>query len=177
VLNVLIADSQDTVQETLMPLLQAEFGELLVHEVRNSNELLGGVKDGKWDVIVLDVLMPGQDVVEILKQVRQRDPKMPVLIITDISEARHVLRARMAGVAAMAQSTNDRLLSRHKALSAREYQVFCLIAQGKTIKGIAYDLLVSAKTVATYLARIKEKTGFENHVDIARYAFQNRLVK
>ena len=65
----------------------------------------------------------------------------------------------------------------HKLLSPRELEVFLMIANGKAVKEIAFDLSVSAKTVATYLKRIRDKTGLESHVDIARYALQNNLVQ
>ena len=65
----------------------------------------------------------------------------------------------------------------HKKLSERELEIFCLIARGLAVKEIAADLSLSDKTVATYLARIREKTGLSNHVVIARYALQHRLVE
>jgi two-component system, NarL family, invasion response regulator UvrY len=65
----------------------------------------------------------------------------------------------------------------HEALSQRELEVFCEIARGKAVKQIAYDLSVSAKTGGTYIARIREKTGLESYVEIARYALQNKLVE
>lgn len=64
----------------------------------------------------------------------------------------------------------------HEDLSARELEVFCRIARGQAVKEIGYALNLSNKTVATYLARIREKTGLNGHVDMARYALQHRLV-
>lgn len=70
----------------------------------------------------------------------------------------------------------DASASPHETLSRRELQVFCLIARGKGVKEVAFDLSVSAKTVATYISRIREKTGLTNYVDIARYAIRHKLV-
>ncbi len=64
----------------------------------------------------------------------------------------------------------------HHALSDRELAVFIRIAQGRTVKEIAADLHISDKTVATYLARIRTKTGINSHVEIARYAIHHKLV-
>jgi two-component system invasion response regulator UvrY len=64
----------------------------------------------------------------------------------------------------------------HEALSEREMEVFRRIALGSAIKEIGFELGLSNKTVATYLARIREKTGLNGHVEIARYALQHRLV-
>ena len=64
----------------------------------------------------------------------------------------------------------------HELLSDRERQIFIAVALGRTIKEIGFALGLSDKTVATYLARIREKTGLLSHVDIARYALKNGLV-
>ena len=64
----------------------------------------------------------------------------------------------------------------HDRLSERELEVFRLIAVGFSIKEIALQVSLSEKTVATYLARIREKTGLNSHVDIARYALHRGLV-
>src|SRR5206468_13121465 len=61
----------------------------------------------------------------------------------------------------------------HHDLSERELDIFRRIALGRAIKEIGFDLGLSEKTVATYLARIREKTGLTSHVEIARYALKN----
>jgi len=57
-----------------------------------------------------------------------------------------------------------------EALSHREYQVFQLIATGHSVASIAEQLSLSPNTVSTYRARICEKTGARNDVEIALYA-------
>jgi DNA-binding NarL/FixJ family response regulator len=60
-------------------------------------------------------------------------------------------------------------------LSNRELQVLRMIASGKSIKEIASDLALSAKTVATYRSRIAEKMGLSSNVELTRYAMQHHL--
>ncbi|HYO79417.1 MAG TPA: response regulator transcription factor [Thermoanaerobaculia bacterium] len=64
----------------------------------------------------------------------------------------------------------------HDDLSAREFQVFRLIADGKSITEIADLLHVSVKTVSTYRTRIVAKTGFRTNADIIAYAIRNGLL-
>jgi two-component system, NarL family, invasion response regulator UvrY len=64
----------------------------------------------------------------------------------------------------------------HSTLSARENQIMCLIASGRTVSQIARDLSLSVKTVSTHRTRILSKMNLRNNADIARYATQNRLV-
>jgi DNA-binding NarL/FixJ family response regulator len=65
----------------------------------------------------------------------------------------------------------------HKELSDREYQVLCLIAQGRSTKEIAQDLFLSENTVGTYRARILEKMNMASTAELIRYALKNRLVE
>ena len=64
----------------------------------------------------------------------------------------------------------------HELLSDREFQVLRMIASGKSVKEIAEELSLSAKTVSTYRARILEKMGMKTTVQLIRYAFKAQLV-
>jgi len=63
----------------------------------------------------------------------------------------------------------------HKILSDREYQVFILIAQGKSLTEIASELNLSVKTISTYRARITEKTALSTNYSISHYCVQHGL--
>ena len=64
----------------------------------------------------------------------------------------------------------------HENLSNREFQILCLIAEGKTPKGIADELCISEKTVSTYRSRILEKMEISTNSGLTRYALENHLV-
>ncbi|MDQ5988292.1 MAG: Response regulator UvrY [Syntrophus sp. SKADARSKE-3] len=68
----------------------------------------------------------------------------------------------------------DRLI--HQRLSNREYQIFCLIASGKTVGDIAHELFLSAKTVSTHRVHILEKMRMKNNAELTNYAIKNSLV-
>lgn len=61
----------------------------------------------------------------------------------------------------------------HERLSQREYQVFRLLSQGRSVGEIAEQLSLSSNTVSTYRARILDKTGVRNDVELALYAVQH----
>ena len=63
----------------------------------------------------------------------------------------------------------------HERLSHREYQVFRLLAAGRSVGEIAEQLVLSSNTVSTYRARILEKTGVRNDVELALYAVREGL--
>jgi two-component system, NarL family, invasion response regulator UvrY len=66
---------------------------------------------------------------------------------------------------------------RHSVLSEREFQIFCKLAEGKSVSEIAAKLFLSVKTVSTYRARILEKMGMKTNADITYYAIKNSLVQ
>jgi DNA-binding NarL/FixJ family response regulator len=63
----------------------------------------------------------------------------------------------------------------HERLSHREYQVFHLLAAGRSVGEIAEQLVLAPNTVSTYRARILEKTGVRNDVELALYAVRQNL--
>jgi len=64
----------------------------------------------------------------------------------------------------------------HERLSDREYQVFRMMASGKSTREIAAELSLSVKTIGTYRARIFEKMEMRTNAHLAAYAVRNRLV-
>lgn len=65
----------------------------------------------------------------------------------------------------------------HDALSSRELAVLRSVAQGRSVKQIAHELSIGEKTVATYIGRIRQKTGLHNNVDMTRYALRHHLIE
>lgn len=65
----------------------------------------------------------------------------------------------------------------HEGLSDREFQVLLLIASGRSVREIAEELALSAKTVSTYRARLLMKMGMRNSAELTHYAFRHRLVE
>jgi two-component system, NarL family, invasion response regulator UvrY len=63
-----------------------------------------------------------------------------------------------------------------KRLSEREYEVFCMIARGKTVTIIATELGLSVKTISTYRRRVLEKMNMSSNAELYRYAVHHSLV-
>ncbi|HKT71800.1 MAG TPA: response regulator transcription factor [Steroidobacteraceae bacterium] len=66
---------------------------------------------------------------------------------------------------------------RHAVLSEREFQIFCKLAEGRSVSEIAAKLFLSVKTVSTYRTRILEKMGMKTNADITYYAIKNNLLQ
>jgi two-component system invasion response regulator UvrY len=63
-----------------------------------------------------------------------------------------------------------------ESLSDREFEVFKLLASGRSISDIAKQLILSTNTVSTFRARIFDKMGFQNNLELIRYAVDNKLI-
>jgi two-component system invasion response regulator UvrY len=64
----------------------------------------------------------------------------------------------------------------HEILSDREFDVFKLIATGKSVSEIALQLSLSVTTVSTYRARIMDKMKMRSNAELTRYALENNLI-
>ncbi len=106
---------------------------------------------------------------------KQSAPEELVAAVRSVLAGRRYISAALADrLAADVQRGTETPL--HQSLSTREYQVMLMIAKGMTLKEIAADLSISAKTVGTYHLRILAKMGLSNDIQITRYALLNRLV-
>jgi len=65
----------------------------------------------------------------------------------------------------------------HETLSNREYQIFILIASGKTVAEIVVIMKLSAKTISTYRARVLEKMRLHSNAEMMRYAVESHLTE
>jgi DNA-binding NarL/FixJ family response regulator len=98
-MNILIADDHPVVRQGLRQMLQAESDLNVVGEAKNGHEVVDISKKVEWDVAVLDYNMPGRTGLELVKELKQRHPGRPVLILSMYPEERYALRALKAGAA------------------------------------------------------------------------------
>lgn len=73
-------------------------------------------------------------------------------------------------------TAKDKTGQLHDKLSDREFDVFKMIASGKSVSEIASQFLLSVTTVSTYRARILEKMNMRSNADITRYALEKGLI-
>ena len=208
-MRVLIADDHAVFRRGLKETIREAFPKVTFGEAATAEETLACVRHQDWDIVVLDISMPGKSGLDILADLKQWRPKLPVLFLSMHPEEQYARRSLKSGAAGYLtkESVPDELktavrrvlaggryvsatlaeklafdlgreveIPLHELLSQREFQVLRMIAQGKTIKTIAGELLLSVKTISTYRARILEKTGMRTTADLIRYAVVSQLL-
>jgi DNA-binding NarL/FixJ family response regulator len=72
---------------------------------------------------------------------------------------------------------NGRTRAPHERLSDREFEVLRALGSGMSVKDVAQQLRLSAKTVSTYRVRLLEKMGLKSQADLIRYVVQHDLLR
>lgn len=159
-----------------------------------------GSEAERLDVVLLDIALPERDGLDVLQALRAAWPALPVLMLSTYPERQYAVRCIKLGAAGYLNKSADAdamvaavrkaaaggiyvsaataealaaavsKASATEALSHREHQVFRLLTSGHSVSEIGAQLGLAANTVSTYRARILEKTGTKNDVDLALYA-------
>jgi DNA-binding NarL/FixJ family response regulator len=97
-LKILIADDHAIVRRGLMQVLSDE-RDLEVSEAVTPHEVARLVREQSWDVVVLDLDMPGKNGLDLLKEIKAEHPKLPILILSMHPEDQFAVRSLRAGAA------------------------------------------------------------------------------
>ncbi len=207
-IRILITDDHAVVRQGLKQILADEIAGAKFGDAGDSAQTLALLHTQAWDVLVLDINMPGRNGFEVLSEVRRSFPSLPVLVLSSTPEDQLGLRAIKSGASgylnkktapeqlveavkkilageqflssALAQKLVSELRRgthrpRHEKLSDREWQVTKLTVEGKSVKEIAAELSLSAKTISTFHGRAFKKLGVKNDVELARYMREHGL--
>jgi DNA-binding NarL/FixJ family response regulator len=98
-----------------------------------------------------------------------------VTALTRLSEGKRYVTASMADQLVNSLGGRAGPADQHEALSTQEYRIMMLIADGKKPIEIAEAMHLSVKTVGSYRARILDKTGWKNNVDLTKYCIEHAL--
>jgi DNA-binding NarL/FixJ family response regulator len=207
VIRVHIVDDHPVVRQGLTRVLGAEPGVVVIGESSDGESAVAAALAGGFDIMVLDLTLPGLSGFDVLARVRAARPALKVLVLTMHAERHYAMRVLRSG--AHGYLTKDspptavleaiRVIARgeryvpsnvaaslidapkadspHDKLTERELAVLVAIGRGQTPSEIAAMLELSNSTVSTHIARIRAKLNARSIGDIVRYAVQSGLVK
>ena len=81
-MRILIADDHPFIRRGIKQIVADELPGSVLGEAQTCPEVLQSVRNGAWDLVVLDLAMPGGDGLEVLRQIKASKPKLPVLVLT-----------------------------------------------------------------------------------------------
>jgi len=96
-IRILIADDHAIVRKGINQILSEGFPDAEIDEVANAEAMISKIMESEWDVIISDLSMPGRSGLEAIPQIKQIDPKLPVLIMSIHSEDHYAIRVLKAG--------------------------------------------------------------------------------
>jgi len=201
--RLLLADDHMIVLEGMTRLLQAEYE--LLPPVSDGQMLVEAALRTVPDVIVTDVSMPIFNGIEALRQLRKKGLTSKVVFLSMHVDMEFAAEAFSAGASGyvIKQSASEELRRAIKevlrnrtyitprvsldqqsilnsltpsVLTAREREVLQLVAEGRTINGIASILRVAGRTVVFHKTNIMDKLNLRTTADLTQYAVRHGLI-
>ena len=123
-IKVLIADDHPIVRQGLRQIFSGVSDMKVAGEAVNAQETLDQVRAGEWDVLVLDITMPGRSGFDILKELKHEQPSLPVLVLSIHAEEQFAVRVLKAGASGYLTKENapDELIKAiRKVVSGGKY--------------------------------------------------------
>jgi len=183
--DMMVAGEAESAGE-FFPLLRGTDCSLVVLDIklpdRSGLDVLNQLKYEKPDLRVLILSVHAEDryALRCMKAgasgylMKESAPTELVKAIRKVSSGGRYVSPTLAETLVSRLDNSDKPI--HERLSDREFQIFCMIACGKSLKAIAGELCVSEKTVSTYRSRILEKMNMSSNADLTRYALEHNLI-
>jgi DNA-binding NarL/FixJ family response regulator len=201
--TVLLVDDHALMRTGVANIINHERDLEVVAEASNGVEAIAAFEQFHPDVTLLDLRMPVMEGVEAVRQIRARDPRARVIVLTTYDTDDEISRALKAGAKAyvLKDISADQLITcirdvlagktylapsaaaklaegvTHVQLTPREMAALRLMADGKANKEIATDLSISERTVKTHLGHLFEKLGVTSRTEAIKVATRRGLVR
>jgi DNA-binding NarL/FixJ family response regulator len=129
--RVLIADDHEIVRDGLRDILTTRLGKVAVSEAKDAGEAINLLIKEDWDLVLLDINMPGRSGLEVLEEAKRLRPKTPVLVLTAYPEEQFAVRAFKLGASGYInkQSVSDELIIAVKRVLAGGKYVTASLAE------------------------------------------------
>lgn len=95
--RIIVADDHGIFREGLKQVISTSVDMTVVDEAVNGQELLSKITKNDYDIVILDISMPGRNGLDVLVEMKNIKPKLPVLVLTSCPEEQYALRAFKSG--------------------------------------------------------------------------------
>jgi DNA-binding NarL/FixJ family response regulator len=171
--RVVIADDHTIVREGLKQVLAAAGDLTVIAEAQNGNEVMQRVREHEFDVLLLDMSMPGKSGIELIKQVHNEKPKLRILVLSMHEEEQYAVRALKAGAAGYLtkESASEQLVAAIRKVAAGGAYITPAVAEQFALGGMAdasgpphaslsdreyqvFEMLVAGKSITDIAERL-----------------------
>jgi two-component system invasion response regulator UvrY len=202
--NIMIVDDHAIVRDGLRQILLAGYPGSNVISEADGVSALARFGEERWDVVLLDISLPGENGFELLKKIKSVAPEAKVIILTMHPEEQYGVKAIREGASGfitknfaaeqvfeavrtvlagghfisseLAERLAVSLRNKNPGLSQREKEVLCGLVSGKPLKEIGHDLSLSIKTVSTYRTRLMLKLGLTTTAELITHGIREGLM-
>lgn len=204
--RIILADDHSFIRLGLIQILKDEYPSVEIIEVNDGESLIKEITLHDFDMVISDLDMPGRNGLQALEQIKLIKPGLPVLILSIYPEDLYAIRALKAGASGylnknaapyelitavqrilmgrkyITAEVAEKILGQkkdkkpHELLSNREFEIFKLLALGKTVTQIAESLSIALTTVSTHRSRIMEKLDLRTNSGLTRYAITHHII-
>jgi DNA-binding NarL/FixJ family response regulator len=123
-LRILIADDHALIRRGLKQILLEEYPSAIIEEVNDAEGVIKKIISNEWNIIICDISMPGRSGLDVVQEVKQTFPKLPVLILSNHPEEQYavrVLKAGAAGYLSKEAATEELVKAVQQVLQGRKY--------------------------------------------------------
>ena len=119
-IRILIADDHTLMRDGLKQILATAGDMVVAGEASDGFETLDKVRSGEWDLLLLDMSMPGRSGIDLIKQIKIEKPRLPILVLSMHKESEYAVRSIRAGAAGYLckDSASQQLLNAIRAVAA-----------------------------------------------------------
>ncbi|WP_333841220.1 response regulator transcription factor [Pelomicrobium sp.] len=157
-IRVLLADDHTIVRDGLKQIL-AETGDLVVAgEAADGFDVLRKVREQDWDVLVLDMSMPGRSGIELIKQLKAEKPRLPILVLSMHQEEQYAIRALRSGASGYLTKDTD---TAQLVAAIRKVAAGGVYLSGVMAERMAMNLMPAACSLPHTQLSDRELTVFE----------------
>ncbi len=204
--KIIVADDHSFIRVGLIQILKDEYPSAEIKEAEDGESLVKAVMKEDFDLVISDLDMPGRSGLESLEQIKLIKPDIPVLILSIYPDELYAIRALKAGASGylnknaapydlikaidriklgkkyITPEVAEKLLERendgnpHESLSNREFDIFKMLAEGKTVSQISETFSLALTTVSTHRSRIMTKLGLSTNAELTKYAIAHHII-
>jgi two-component system, NarL family, invasion response regulator UvrY len=99
VIRILLVDDHAVVRRGVRDILSEALGKVAFGEASKPSEAMQKIEEEDWDVVILDISLPGRGGLDTLREIKRAKPTLPVLVLSMHAEDHYALRALRAGAA------------------------------------------------------------------------------